>query len=126
VPKPSQDEMIKNLIRDYPAELRIICLEETYLLFRYCLIRLKDHDARRYRETKNRFIAVLRSAMKYEIGEKIALAVEFIQNYGYLESDIRKVEKTSQYLNYSLKSAARKKSVYSKALRIRRRRTCQS
>ena len=36
-------------------ELVIRCLDETYLHFRYDLIRMKNHEAERYIDTKNKF-----------------------------------------------------------------------
>ncbi|MBP7585902.1 MAG: Yae1 family protein [Spirochaetes bacterium] len=89
-------------IKRPPSEFRVSCLEETYLFFRYHIIRMKDHDAERYRQTKNRFIAVMRSAMKYELDKKIALAVEFIHNYGHIEKDIRNVEKNIEIIEFFL------------------------
>ncbi len=50
------------------------------MYFKYKLIRMKDHEARNYSNTKNRFIAVLRSAMKRDVEEKIIKIIEAIEN----------------------------------------------
>jgi len=43
---------------------------------------MKDHEAKNYSNTKNRFIAVLRSAMKRDVEKKILLVVELMKSYG--------------------------------------------
>jgi len=83
-------------------EIRVHCLEEVYLHFKYRLIRMKDHEAEHYIETKNRFIAVLRSAMKHEIQNKIALAVDFIKCYNDIETDIKSFEKNLDAIDFFL------------------------
>ncbi len=103
-----------------PPEIRISCLDETYLHFRYDLIRMKDHQAEKYMETKNRFIAVLRSAMRYEIEKKIALAVEFIRTYGYIEKDIRNIEKNIDIIEFFLEISKEEKESIINSLEERR------
>ena len=85
-----------------PREIRVTCLDETYLHFRYSLIRMKDHQAEKYRTTKNRFISVLRSAMAWDREKKLALAVEVIKNYGYIENDIKRIEKNLAIIEFFL------------------------
>ncbi len=91
------------------AEINVRCFDETYLCFRYQLVRLKDYQAEHYVETKNRFIAVLRSAMRYDIAKKISLAVECIRGYGYIEEDIRNIEKNIDIIEYFLEITAGEK-----------------
>ena len=50
-------------IKEPKRIIEIKCLDEIFLKFSYRLIKLKADEAEKYRETKNRFIAVLRSAM---------------------------------------------------------------
>ena len=69
----------KNVISMPEREIKIVCLDETYMYFKYKLIKMKDHEARSYSNTKNRFIAVLRSAMRREAEKKIFLAIELLK-----------------------------------------------
>ena len=89
--------------RDPPPEtLKVSCLGEVFLEFRYRLIRMKDHEAEKYRESKNRFIAVMRSAMRYELEKKIMLAVDILKNYKYIEHDINNYIRNSDIIEYFL------------------------
>ncbi len=60
-------------LKEPEKEIKIVCLDETYMYFKYKLIRMKDHEAQTYSNTKNRFIAVLRSAMKKDVEKKILI-----------------------------------------------------
>ena len=50
--------------------------------------------------SKNRFIAVMRSAMKYDLHKKIMLAVELLRNYRYIENDIKNFLRNSDIIEY--------------------------
>lgn len=76
------------------------------MYFKYKLIRMKDHEARNYSNTKNRFIAVLRSAMKRDVEKKILLAVELFTNYKEIEEDIRTVIKNMDAIDFFLEIKA--------------------
>ena len=102
------------------TELRISCFGEDYLSFRYQLVRLKDHQAEQYRKTRNRFIAVLRSAMRYETDKKLSLAVEWIQDYGYIEKDIRLIEKNLVIMEYFLEITEPEKEIIIEMMEERR------
>ena len=82
--------------------LKVSCLDEVFLEFRYRLIRMKDHEAEQYRESKNRFIAVMRSAMRYEVEKKIMLAVDILKNYKYIEDDINNFIRNADIIDYFL------------------------
>jgi hypothetical protein len=89
--------------RKRPQEIiEIKCLETVYLRFQYELIRLKDYQQERYRQSKNRFIAVLRSAMQRDVQDKVMLALEMIRDYGNVESDIQKVIRNLEIIEYYL------------------------
>ena len=102
------------------AELKVGCFGKEYLSFRYQLVRLKDHQAEQYRKTKNRFIAVLRSAMRYETDKKLSLAVEWIQDYGYIEKDIRLIEKNLVIMEYFLEITEPEKEIIIEMMEERR------
>ena len=89
-------------LKEPEKEIKIVCLDETYMYFKYKLIRMKDHEARNYSNTKNRFIAVLRSAMKRDVEEKILLAVELFRRYSEIEEDIRTVIKNMDAIDFFL------------------------
>ncbi len=93
-------------IKEPEKEIKIVCLDETYMYFKYKLIRMKDHEARNYSNTKNRFIAVLRSAMKRDVEKKIFLAVELFKNYRKIEKDIRTVIKNIDAIDFFLEIKA--------------------
>jgi predicted transposase/invertase (TIGR01784 family) len=76
------------------------------MYFKYKLIRMKDHEAQNYSNTKNRFIAVLRSAMKRDVEKKILLAVELFTNYKEIEEDIRIVIKNMDAIDFFLEIKA--------------------
>ena len=63
---------------------------------------MKDHEAQNYSNTKNRFIAVLRSAMKRDVEKKILLAVELMKSYREIEEDIRIVIKNTDAIDFFL------------------------
>lgn len=84
------------------SEIKISCMGETFLEFRYRLVRMKDHEAEKYRQTKNRFIAVMRSAMRCGMENKIVLAVEFLTRYRYIENDINNFIKNADIIEYFL------------------------
>ena len=68
-------------LKEPEKEIKIVCLDETYMYFKYKLIRMKDHEAQTYSNTKNRFIAVLRSAMRRgREREKIIKIMESTEN----------------------------------------------
>jgi flagellar biosynthesis/type III secretory pathway protein FliH len=67
---------------------------------------MKDHEAQNYSNTKNRFIAVLRSAMKRDVEKKILLAVELFTNYKEIEEDIRIVIKNMDAIDFFLEIKA--------------------
>ena len=102
------------------AELKVGCFGKEYLSFRYQLVRLKDHQAEQYRKTKNRFIAVLRSAMRYETDKKLSLAVEYIQDYAYIEKDIRLIEKNLIIMEYFLEITEPEKEIIIEMMEERR------
>ena len=87
-------------------EIKIVCLDETYMYFKYKLIRMKDHEARHYSNTKNRFIAVLRSAMRREAEKKVFLAIELLKNYREIEKDIKAVIKNMDAIDFFLEISA--------------------
>jgi len=93
-------------IKEPEREIKIICLDETYMYFKYKLIRMKDHEARHYSNTKNRFIAVLRSAMRREAEKKIILALELYKYYSQIEEDIRTVIKNMDAIDFFLEISA--------------------
>ena len=64
-------------------------MDKTFLHFSYRLVHLKDDEQSKYKETKNKFIAVLRSNMNYNVENKIFLAVDFIGHYIELEDNIK-------------------------------------
>ena len=92
----------ENWTKQPEHEIRVHCLDDVYLHFKYRLIRMKDHEAAKYIETKNRFIAVLRAAMKHEIDNKIALAVELIKCYNDTENDVNTFEKNMDVIDFFL------------------------
>ncbi len=92
----------ENWTKQPEHEIRVHCLDDVYLHFKYRLIRVKDHEAAKYIETKNRFIAVLRAAMKHEIQNKIALAVELIKCYNDTENDVNTFEKNMDAIDFFL------------------------
>lgn len=92
----------ENWTKQPEHEIRVHCLDDVYLHFKYRLIRMKDHEAAKYIETKNRFIAVLRAAMKHEIQNKIALAVELIKCYNDTENDVNTFEKNMDAIDFFL------------------------
>ncbi len=98
-------------------EIIIKCLDVIYMIFRFRLIRMKDHEAKRYRNTKNRFVAVLRSAMLWEIADKILLAAELIKSYTVLEKDIRNVIKNIDIIEYFFHIDGREKDEITELLR---------
>jgi len=102
------------------AELKVGCFGKEYLSFRYQLVRLKDHQAEHYRKTKNRFVAVLRSAMHYESEKKLSLAVEYIQDYAYIEKDIRLIEKNLIIMEYFLEITEPEKEIIIEMMEERR------
>ena len=102
------------------TEIKIGCLDEVYLSFRYRLIRMKAYEAERYRDTKNKFVAVLRSAMKWDIDNKIFLAVDFIKDYMLLEENIKNAIKNVDIIEYFLYISAYEKKVVSELLKKRR------
>ena len=61
---------------------------------------MKDDKASKYRESKNKFIAVLRSAMHYEKSQKMFLALDFIGHYVELEEDPKLTVKNISVLAY--------------------------
>jgi len=86
-----------------PAEIVIRCMDTVYLTFKYQLVRMKAYEAAQYRDTKNRFVAVLRSAMKYDRAQKIFLMLEFLENYNQIEKDVKKIDKNAVIIEYFLK-----------------------
>jgi quinol monooxygenase YgiN len=89
--------------RDPPSDnISIGCMDKIYLEFRYRLIRMKDYQAELFLETKNRFLAVMRAAMKYDMRKKIFLAVEMLTNYYYLEKEIKSFYRNSDIIEYFL------------------------
>ena len=82
------------------TEIEIRCLDDVYLIFRFKLIRLKAYEAEKYITTKNKFIAVLRSAMKWDLNNKIMLAVDFIRSYREIEENIKNVIKNIDIIEY--------------------------
>jgi len=93
-------------IKEPEREIKIVCLDETYMYFKYKLIRMKDHEARSYSNTKNRFVAVLRSAMRREAEKKVLLAIELLKNYRQIEEDIRILIKNMDAIDYFLEISA--------------------
>jgi len=87
-------------------EIKIVCLDETYMYFKYKLIKMKDHEVRSCSNTKNRFIAVLRSAMRREAEKKIFPAIKLLKNYREIEGDIRTVIKNMDAIDYFLEISA--------------------
>ncbi len=79
------------------------------MYFKYKLIRMKDHEVQNYSNTKNRFIAVLRSAMKRDVEKKILLAVELMKSYREIEEDIRTVIKNMDAIDFFLEIKADEK-----------------
>ena len=80
--------------------IEIKCLNLIYLKFSYRLIRLKADDADKYRRTKNKFIAVLRSAMKWKSSKKVFMAFDFIKYYSILEEDVKLLQKHIDIIEY--------------------------
>ena len=95
-------DVSKKWIKQPQREIRIKCLDEVFLTFRYRLIRMKDYDADKYIMTKNRFIAVLRSAMRWDLENKIMLAIDLINHYKLVEEDIKIVVKNIEIIEYYL------------------------
>ncbi len=87
---------------DIRREITITCLDKVYMSFTFRLIRMKDHEAEKYRNTKNRFLAVLRSAMRWDRADKIFLAIDFIKNYTEIEKEIKTVIKNIDIIEYYL------------------------
>lgn len=99
-----------------PDQIEISCFGKRYLSFEYKLIRLKDHKAEKYRETKNRFIAVLKSAMKYEIDKKTAIALELIKNFKHIEADLRLFMKNLDIIEFFLEITGEEKNYIIKTM----------
>jgi len=93
-------------LKEPEKEIKIVCLDETYMYFKYKLIRMKNHEAQTYSNTKSRFIAVLRSAMKRDVEKKILLTVELFTNYKEIEEDIRTVIKNMDAIDFFLEIKA--------------------
>ena len=110
----------KSWLKPPDSEIRVRCFGEIYLCFSYQLVRMKDYQAERYLKTKNRFIAVLRSAMRYDLEKKISLAVEYIRGYGYIEDDIRIIEKNIAIIEYFLEITAVEKEAIIEMMEERR------
>ncbi len=89
-------------IKEPKKIIEIKCLDEIFLKFSYRLIRLKSEDAKKYRKTKNKFVAVLRSAMKWKSSKKVFLAFDFIHYYSILEEDITITLKNIDVIEYYL------------------------
>jgi hypothetical protein len=85
-----------------PGELQISCINEIYLQFKYRLIRLKDYQAEKFRDTKNRLISVLRSGMRFDADKKIEFAVELLEEFYYIEIDKKLFAKNSEVIDYFL------------------------
>ena len=84
------------------TKIEIKCMDEVFLTFSYRFIRMKALDAERFINTKNRFIAVLRSAMKWDKSNKIIVAVDFIKSYMLLEESIKTTIKNVDIIEYFL------------------------
>ncbi len=82
------DEM-KKWRKDIQREIIIKCLDEVYMCFTFRFIRMKENEAANYRNSKNRFISVLRSAMNWENTEKIFLAIDLIKHYTATAQNIK-------------------------------------
>jgi len=63
---------------------------------------MKSYEAEKYMNTKNKFAAVLRSAMKWGNANKIMLAVDFIKFYNKIEPNVKIVIKNIEIIDYFL------------------------
>jgi len=88
--------------KELQHKIEIKCLEEVFMSFRYRLVRMKSYEAEKYMNTKNKFIAVLRSAMKWSEADKIMLALNFIKSYKNIEPDIKIVIKNIEIIDFFL------------------------
>ncbi|MCP4129995.1 MAG: hypothetical protein GY754_03155 [bacterium] len=90
--------------RKHPQQsIEIKCLDEVYLTFSYRLVRLKADEAEKHKKTLNKFVAVLRSAMKWDrknMERKVLFGVDFMRRYGYLETDMRLFRKHIDVIAY--------------------------
>ncbi len=80
--------------------IEIRCLDRVFLKFNYQLIRMKSEEAKNYRNTKNKFIAALRSSMKWKSGKKVFLAFDYIKYFSTLEKDIKLLRKHVDVIEY--------------------------
>ena len=83
-------------------KIEIRCLDEVFLVFHFKLMRMKSFEAKEFIETKNRFIAALRSAMKWDKSDKIILALDFIKGYMLLEERVKVAIKNIDIIEYFL------------------------
>jgi hypothetical protein len=83
-----------------PESIEISCLGKIFLKFQYHLIRMKSEEAKNYKNTKNKFIAALRSSMKWESDKKAFLAFDFIGYFSTLEKDIKLLRKHIDIIEY--------------------------
>ena len=93
-----------NQWKKYPPEsINISCRGTRFLEFRYKLVRLKAEEARNYIRTKNRFLAVLASAMRIVPAEKIDLAIEILKNFRYTENDEQRYMRNAPVIEHFLR-----------------------
>lgn len=83
-------------------EIIVQCLGEVYLKFTYKLVSLKADQAEKYKNTKNKFIAVMRSAMDWDRSDKVLVAIEFIKLYNVIEPDIKTKIRNQPIIDYFL------------------------
>jgi predicted transposase/invertase (TIGR01784 family) len=105
---------------DIQREIRIKCLDKVYMGFTFRCIRMKEHEAENYRNTKNRFLAVLRSAMLWENSKKILLAIDLLTNYNDIEENKKIVIKNIDVIEYYLHINGTEKIIIADILEERR------
>jgi hypothetical protein len=83
----------KNWKKQPQKNISIHCGNTEFLRFSYKLIRLKAYEAAEYIRTKNKFLAVMASAMYINKGQKVTLGLEILENFRYTESDEKLYDK---------------------------------